>query len=207
MRLRSIIVVLGLLLGLALPARAGAPSEAAGFVDRLVGDAMATVKDGGLTDQAREQRFDTLLRQGFDMPRIARFVLGRYWSEASAEERSEFTALFEQWVVRSYAPRLAQYSSETVKVTGARAEGDTDAVVSSQIVHQSGPPTRVEWRVSNRDGADKIVDINVEGISMALTERDQIAASIQRGGGTVAGINRMLAERIRTGTAGATASR
>jgi phospholipid transport system substrate-binding protein len=197
-------VIASLVAGFAsVPARAAGPPDAAQFIDTLVGNATATLRDTSLAPPVREERLRVLLAQNFDMPRVARYVLGRYWTTASEDERKEFTNLFEQWVVRSYAARLAEYRDENVKVTGARAESDTGAVVSSQIVHTAGPPTRVEWRVRNNGGTYHIIDIDVEGVSLALTERDQIAAVIQRNGGTVAALNRNLADRVNGLTAAA----
>ena len=148
-----------------------------------------------------------ILRQDFDLPRIARYVLGRYWTSASADERANFTRLFEQWVVQTYGARLSRYSQETVTVTGTRPENGADAVVTSAIVHPSGPPTHVAWRVSGQPGSYRIVDIDVEGVSMALTEREEIAAVIERSGRTVTALNRSLEEKLRGAGNGAQADR
>jgi phospholipid transport system substrate-binding protein len=136
-----------------------------------------------------------MLDRDFDMARIARYVLGRYWNGAGEEDRRAFAGLFQQWVVRTYAGRLQQYSGEKVRVAGSRAEGD-GAVVTTEITPRSGPPLKVEWRVSDRGGGLKIVDVDVAGISMALTEREEIASAIQRNGGTVAALNRRFAEKL-----------
>lgn len=202
MRIRSIVFCLLVFLAVPALARAAAP-DAAGFIDGLVGEALDTLKDKSLSEPAREERFGALLRRGFDMPRISRYVLGRYWLEASDDDRRAFAELFENWVVRTYASRLSQYKGETVKVAGARAEGATDAVVTSEIVHSAGPPTTIEWRVERSGDQFRILDVTVAGVSMALTEREEIAAAIQRNGGTVAALNRAMAERLGGKTAAA----
>ncbi|HEV2098325.1 MAG TPA: ABC transporter substrate-binding protein, partial [Stellaceae bacterium] len=151
--------------------------------------------------------FNTLLRSGFDIPRIARFVLGRYWVSASDQERARFGELFAQWVVRTYSARFKSYSGEIIKVTGARAESPTSYVVSSQLIHTNGaPPTTIYWHV-NKSGDDlKIIDVEVEGVSMALTEREEIASVIQRDGGTVTGLNQQLQQRLDSGPVPASGS-
>lgn len=203
--MRRLMVMMAVITGLAAGAMAHAagPTDAARFVDTLIASATQTLRDPALAPPVREERLRTLLLQNFDMPRVVRYVLGRYWTTASAEERQAFTNLLEEWVVRSYASRLAEYRDETVKVTSARAESDTDAVVSSQIIHLNGPPTKVDWRVRSDGSNYRIIDIDVEGVSLALTERDEIAAVIQRNGGTVTALNRNLADRIKGVTASA----
>jgi phospholipid transport system substrate-binding protein len=193
--MRKLMIVVVLLAGLGV-ARADGPQSPAGFVDSLVSDALVVIKDESLSDQDRQARFEALLQHGFDMPRIARYVLGRYWTAASDDQRQAFAQLFERWVVQTYASRLKGYSGQQVKITGARDEGQ-GAVVTTEIVSATGaPPLKLDWRVGRTDGAYKILDIDVEGVSMALTERDEIAAVIQRNGGTIASLNRVFAERL-----------
>jgi phospholipid transport system substrate-binding protein len=194
---RNILAVLILAAGLAV-ARADADraAPAARFIDGLVGEALATIRDPSLSDADRRQRFETLLDRGFDMPRIARYVLGRYWLTASEAERQDFARVFERWLVQTYGSRFKSYSGEQVKVVGAREEAQ-GAVVTTELISPSGaPPLRLEWRVAVRGDDYNILDIDVAGVSMALTERDEIAAVIQRSGGTVASATKVFADRI-----------
>ncbi len=190
----------------AAPVRA-APVDPSAFVNGLVQQALSILRNPQVPDAQREERFSTLLRAGFDIPRIARFVLGRYWLSANDKERSQFSDLFAQWVVRTYSARFKEYGGETVNVTGAREETPTSYVVSSQLVHTNGaPPTTIYWHVRKSDDDLKIVDVEVEGVSMALTEREEIASVIQRSGGSVATLNQQLQQRLDNGPVPASGS-
>ena len=126
----------------ALPARAAA--DPAAFVDGLVQQALGILRNKQMPDAERESKFSTLLHQNFDIPRISRFVLGRYWNAASDQERADFTKTFEQWVVRTYNARFKEYAGETIKVGGSRAENDVSFVVQSRLIHTNGsPPAQV----------------------------------------------------------------
>jgi phospholipid transport system substrate-binding protein len=195
MRVRPVLLILAVFL-IGLGSARAAPPEAANFINRLVAEALDTIRDTSLSDPARSQRLDDLLKSSFDIPRISRYVLGRYWSATSEDDRRAFAQLFERWVVRTYAGRLSEYRGQGVKVIGARAEGESGAVVSSEIVNQEGPPTKLEWRVSDSSGNYKILDVDVAGVSMALTEREEISAVIQENGGTVAQLNVVLARKL-----------
>jgi phospholipid transport system substrate-binding protein len=174
------------------------------LISQLVTQAINVIVDKNSTEDQREQKFRSLLQTGFDIPRISRFVLGRYWNVANDNQRKEFSELFEDWIVRTYAARFGQYSGEKIQVIGTRNEGPATTVVVSQFVSPSGaPPAKVEW-VVRKTGEDNysIVDISVEGVSMALTQRDEIAAVADRGGGTVDGLNHAMQEKIRGAAAG-----
>jgi phospholipid transport system substrate-binding protein len=122
-------------------------------------------------------------------------VLGRYWNVATEEQRAEFVKLFEEYIALAYSTRLAEYTGETLKVTGSRPDAD-GAVVSSQILRPAGAaPVKVDWRLIGRNGAYKISDVSVDGISMAVTQRSEFASVIQHNGGQVQGLITMLREK------------
>ena len=144
----------------------------------------------------REAKFHELVDQAFDVPAIARFVLGPYWRTATDAQREEFQKLFETYIVHVSAVRFGGYSGEQLKVTGSRPEGDKTVFVKSQIVRVgNAPPVNADWRVVKTDRGLKIVDVIVEGVSMAVTEREEFSSVIQRGGGQVEVLLRELRER------------
>ena len=201
---RAVLVGLAVLaLGLAAPVARAAdayPQEAASFVSSLGADAIQTITQPNLSEGERISRFRTLFVKGFDIPAIARFVLGRYWRTASPEQQQEFMRLFENMVVQTYAQRFRDYSGQQLKVTGAREEGDGRAIVSSQIVQPSGgQPVRIDWRVAKGQGGDKIYDVIVEGVSMSVTEQQDFGSVIQRQGNGVDGLMAQLRDKYGPG--------
>jgi phospholipid transport system substrate-binding protein len=136
-----------------------------------------------------------LLKQDFDVPGIARFVLGPYWRAASERERQEFRGLFEDYIVRVYSERFAQYRGETLRVTGSHSDPER-ALVTSEIVRPQGdPPIKVDWRLTTDDGLYKIADVIIDGVSMGASERAEFASVIQRSGGQVQGLLAMMREK------------
>jgi phospholipid transport system substrate-binding protein len=183
--------LLGLAAALSFPAAAQTPAQdgARKFVDTLAEKAVAalTVKD--ISEKERAQRFRTLLTEGFDVPAIGRFALGKYWREASEPQKTEYLKLFETMIVATYASRFGEYSGETIKMNEARIDDPRLITVLSEVVKPGNPPIRVDWRVLTDEGNKfRVVDVVVEGISMSLTQRNDFAAVIQRNGGTVDGL-------------------
>ncbi len=175
----------------AIPAAAAA--DPAALISNLGSQALSVLgKDA--TQSQRVARFRELLREDFDVPGIARFVLGRYWNTATEEQRAEYVKLFEDYIALAYSTRLAEYTGETFKVTGSRPDGD-GAIVSSQIIRPGGAPVKVDWRLTGRNGVYKISDVSVDGISMAVTQRSEFASVIQHHGGQVQGLIAMLREK------------
>lgn len=176
-------------------ARADAGAAPTDFVRAFGERAVAVLSDASLDAESRTVALRRLLNENFDVPAIGRFVLGRYWRAASADERSEFAALFEEMIVSTYARQLGNYAGETLSVDALRRSDDKGAVVGSRILRAGGPPIAVDWRLLRRGDGWRIVDVMVEGVSMALTQRAEFAAVIRSSGG-VAGLNERLRAKV-----------
>lgn len=161
-------------------------SGAENFVDAMAGRAIGFLGSQKMTEEQKRASFRRLLEDSFDMSTIGRFALGTYWRGASDAQRAEYQRQFKIMVVNVYSERFSEYTDQTFRTTGARADGANDALVSSLIESPEGKtPVRVDWRVRNKDGRYKIVDVIVEGVSMSLTQRSDFSSVIQAGGGNV----------------------
>jgi len=115
----------------------------------------------------------------FDFQKSSQLVLGKYWRQASDDQRTRFTAAFKQLLVRTYANALFQYVDETItyKPTQASADGKV-VVVPTQIEKPGGEPIPVNYRMQQKDGEWKCHDVFVNGISLVVTYRDSFASEI-----------------------------
>ncbi|MCG8548338.1 MAG: ABC transporter substrate-binding protein, partial [Alphaproteobacteria bacterium] len=138
-----------------------------------------------LSPETRQETFRELLSEGFDMPRVARFVLGRYWRRATEAQRDEYLRLFEDYIVGSYGARLSAYGGETLRIADSRPDGAGYAVVRSQIVRPEGPPIAINWRLYEGEFGWRIVDVVVEGVSLSLVQRSEFTSVIRSGGGNI----------------------
>ena len=136
----------------------------------------------------------SLLAENLDLLRIGRFVLGQSWRGASDEQKREYQRLFGQFVTQVYAKRLGGYSGEAFKIVKANTYGKKDALVLTEIARPSGPPLKAGWRVRNSTGGLKILDVMVEGVSMAATQRSEFGSVIKSRG--VDGLLEMLRMKV-----------
>jgi phospholipid transport system substrate-binding protein len=189
---------LGCLVGSAAPAVADAADDPGAVISTLGDKALAEIKKNSSARPQMEANFKVLLETYFDVPSISRFVLARYWRVATEAERTEFTTLFEQLVVQSYAARFSEYSGETFKINNVvKDQPDPgDAIVHTQIQAAGQEPVRADWRLKDNGGHYRIVDVKIEGVSMVQTFRDEFASVIRTNGGTVAGLNEALRKKI-----------
>lgn len=135
---------------------------------------------------------DQVLGPHVDFPRMSGWVLGKYWRQATPEQRKRFIAAFRTMLVRFYTAALLQDPSELDKLLthtdnlitflpGRPVTGDT-AVVRSEVHLDGGKTVQVAFSVNDRDGVWKVYDITVEGVSLVTNYRTSFAEQIQREG-------------------------
>ena len=174
-----------------------AQSDAGVFVKNLGDHAIRVLTVKEISDSEREGRFRELLREGFDVRRIGRFVLGRYARGVKKESIDEYHGLFEDLIVATYAARFAEYSGQQFvikRVAKPRKRGDS--IVMSEIKPRDGGPSiRVDWQVHTNKEIYKIVDIRVEGVSMSITQREEFTTVIRSNGGKVDALIEILRKK------------
>ena len=187
------------------PARADEFAEGAQrFIESLADRTIAALTVPDLPRSRRVARFRALFNDHFAVQAIAQWVLGRYWRQATATERAEFLALFEDLMVATYVDRFATYAGMRLSVTRTVAKETGDAIVYSQIIGRDGKTTlsidwrvRVDWRARTGAGQYKITDVMVKGVSISQTQRSEFASVIRENGGKVEGLLAELRKRVK----------
>ena len=182
--------------GMAAPDdRAG---QAAAFIQGLGAELLAIQAGAGAGEgavAARSAGLEDLIRRGFDLDLTSQLVLGKYWSRASQAHRQAFGKLFAQYLVHSYARYLKAYRVETLDIVSSYPAGKSDFLVETRVEGaQANDSANPVWRLRERDGGFKIIDVHIDGISLALTERSQFGSAIRRNG--FDGMLSMLRRRV-----------
>jgi phospholipid transport system substrate-binding protein len=170
-------------------ARGESPASAeaaASFLSAFRDQGSAMLADPGLGSEDRRAAVRRLLTTSFDLQTIGRFVLGKYWRRASLQERAEFRRLFEGYIAANIARRLDDFGGETMELGQARLERPGLAVVASRVLQAEGAPVAVLWRLRHGKAGWRIIDVVVEGISLALAQRAELTSILRNNGGRVA---------------------
>jgi phospholipid transport system substrate-binding protein len=161
----------------ATPALAGAPTEQLkSQVDRVV----KILDDPGLKSRPaeRHEAVRKIAEEIFDYSDTARRALGTHWNQRSPQEREEFTRLFADLLDRAYISKIDLYQGEKVKYVGESLEGD-EALVKTMINTKSGTDMPVDYRMHMKDGAWRVYDVIIEGVSLVSNYRTQFNKIVQ----------------------------
>lgn len=173
---RFAVVVVGALVAAALPGGPALAQDAGALITGISNRVLALLQQR-VPDAEREQALADILRQNFDMPSIGRTVLGRHWNAATPEQRQRFLTAFEKAEVRAYSNRFKEYAGQSLVVSKVTRNSPQE-LVDAQIIQPNGQPIKLVWEVLN----GKIVDVTIEGVSMAITRRSDFNSYIQRNG-------------------------
>ncbi len=170
------------------------PEGAAKFVQELGSEAV--LLQSAVRSEPPEKRaavLRDLVRRGFNLKLTSQFVLGKFWHQATADQRAEFQDLFTEYLVNSYARHIGSYQAETLVIVASHPVGTKDVLVETSVESSSGATNPI-WRVRAYEGVYKIIDVSIDGVSLALTQRREFAAVINRQG--LDGLLGMLRQKL-----------
>ena len=172
--------------------------EPGAFVQAFGDGAIAVIKEPGSSPGWRKRQFRELLSENFNLDTIGRFVLGRHWRAATPAPRREYATLFRTFIPETYAVRFEAlretifaragddagrvFEALRVRILKVRRVNERDSLVTTEIGLPGRAPLHVAYRVRTGNGALKIVDVIVEGLSLLITRRSEFAAVVKRHG-------------------------
>ena len=161
---------------------AQAQGDAAAFVAEFTRKGITDILAAPIANTEKQARFRDIFKTYFDLPGIGRFVLTRYWAAATPDEQAKFTRLFEDVIVYTWSRRFSEYNGQSLMIQGQQADGKDGTLVKSTIVGNNSSHFGVDWRLRKRPEGFKVLDIVVEGVSMAITYRQDYSTVISQTG-------------------------
>jgi phospholipid transport system substrate-binding protein len=156
-------------------------TEGAAFVADFTRKGLDEILMANIPNTEKQKRFRDMFKTYFDIPGIGRFVLARYIKAAQPADLEKFNTLFEDVIVYTWSRRFSEYNGQTLQVTGQQPDGD-GMLVKSTINGANNTHYAVDWRLRKRAEGLKVLDIIVEGVSMAITYRQDYSTVISQTG-------------------------
>jgi phospholipid transport system substrate-binding protein len=141
---------------------------------------------------------DEVLLPHFDTQYAARLVLGRYWRDASQDQRQRFIDAFYKSLLENYGSALAEFTADRMKVLPFQGDATSDrATVRTEVKRSDGTRVPVNYSMRKTDEGWKAWDVSIEGISYVKNFRTQYGAEIDEKG-LEAVIKRLETEGVKT---------
>ena len=178
-------------------AHAESAKDASVMVGSLADRALTILGNKAVTRTKREAEFRILFKKNFHVRSIGVFVLGRHWRRATPAQRKAYLNVFERFIVKTYTVRLSQYAGEKFKIIKSTGPDDRGVYLVDSVINRPGKSSiSLSWTIRRAKAGLRVVDIVIENLSMAQTQRDDFAGII-RTRGSIDGLIAALEEKMK----------
>jgi phospholipid transport system substrate-binding protein len=155
--------------------------KAEDFIRKMTADGIEQIINADVSQEQKDKRFEALFNKYLDLDFIGRFVLGRYWNTASAQERKDFIEAYREMNIKTWSKRFDEFKGKSFEFNGTSASNSKNQIfVNTSVTMPQGAPAKVIWRVKEDGGNLKVVDIIIENVSLAITARNEYTAYIKK---------------------------
>jgi len=170
------------------------------MVQRLSNDVLERIRtdrDIQNGDLRRVAEFvDATVMPKVDFARMTALAVGRNWRQATPEQQKQLMAEFRALLLRTYSGALSSARDVTLRLRPLRADpADTEIIVRSEILRPRSEPIQLDYRLQRSAEGWKIYDVNVLGIWLVESYRNQFAQEVSVNG--IDGLIRTLVEKNR----------
>tara|TARA_B100001996_G_scaffold357997_1_gene322266 strand:- start:120 stop:713 length:594 start_codon:yes stop_codon:yes gene_type:complete len=144
------------------------------FVKKFAEEAIMVLSNDQINKIEKNDQFTSLVMSAIDLNLISQFVLSKSWKSATEDQKERYISAFKTYFINSYANKLDQYSGEKILVNGSEKAGKY-VIVDTNIVKEGTDTLKInlKWRLLNKDGDIRIIDLNIEGISLVIAQREE----------------------------------
>jgi len=154
------------------------------FVKKFADEAIMILSNDNIGINEKNDQFTNLVMSAIDLNLISQFVLSKTWKSASDDQKERYISAFKTYFINSYANKLDQYSGEKIIVKGSEEAGKY-IIVDSNIIREGTDTLKInlKWRLLNKNGDIRIIDLNIEGISLVIAQREEFQSFLANNNG------------------------
>ena len=191
---------------LLLPMLAVAQEAPNALIERLSTEVLEKIKSDKEIQSGNPRRVsefvDSVVMPHVNFQRMTALVAGRHWRTATPEQQKSLMTEFRTLLLRTYSGALSQVGNQQVRIKPFRGDANAnEVIVRSEVVQPGREPAQLDYRLEKAADGWKIYDVNVLGVWLVETYRNQFGQEIAQKG--IDGMLRDLAEKNRSFETGA----
>tara|TARA_B110000483_G_scaffold146517_1_gene174828 strand:+ start:58 stop:654 length:597 start_codon:yes stop_codon:yes gene_type:complete len=139
------------------------------------------------TKEEKVEKLKRIASETVDIKGIGFYTLGSYRKNISEAQRKEYEKLFNNYFLKSFSSRLAEYSNPEIEVKSKKKLNENYTIVTSVLVGtDQRPEVNINWRVYTKDPLNPLIrDLIIEGLSLARTQKEEFSSIIESNGGDI----------------------
>ena len=167
------------------------------FVQSTIDQASEILSSESSKDEKIVQLRD-IAKNTVDIRGIGFYSLGSHRKSLDSDQKKEYLKIFEQYFLKSFSSRLAEYSDPKIRVDSQEKLNEKYTMVSSTLLAgDDKPEVKIDWRIVTKDPNNPlIIDVVIEGVSLAKVQKEEFNSIIQSNGGDIKVLFNTLQEFI-----------
>ena len=132
-------------------------------------------------------KLKAIAKETVDITGIGFYTLGSYRKNITDDQKKQYAILFEQYFLKSFASRLAEYSNPEIEVNSKEKLNENYTMVASVLVStEQRPEVKIDWRIYTKDPEKPMIrDLIIEGLSLARTQKEEFSSIIESSNGDI----------------------
>ncbi len=167
------------------------------FVQKTADDA-SDVLNKKLSKEEKIEKLKIIAEDSVDIKGIGYYSLGSHRKTITKKKKEDYFIIFKQYFLKSFSSRLAQYTAPKIRVNSQKKLNEKYTMVSSVLLSSAEKPEiKIDWRVVTKNPENPlIIDVVIEGVSLAKVQREEFNSIIQNSDNNIDGLLNNLKEFV-----------
>ena len=167
------------------------------FVQKTADDA-SDVLNKKLSKEEKIEKLKIIAEDSVDIKGIGYYSLGSHRKTITKKKKEDYFIIFKQYFLKSFSSRLAQYTAPKIRVNSQKKLNEKYTMVSSVLLSSAEKPEiKIDWRVVTKNPENPlIIDVVIEGVSLAKVQREEFNSIIQNSDDGIDGLLNNLREFV-----------
>ena len=165
------------------------------FVQSTVNRASKLLGDD-ISKNEKIEKLKLIAKETVDIKGIGFYTLGAKRKSLNEEERETYSKLFEEYFLKSFSSRLAEYTNPEIDVTSKEKLNNSYTIVNSVLkATKERPEINIDWRIYTKDPSNPLIrDLIIEGLSLARTQKEEFASVLSSNENNIEALFKVLKE-------------
>ena len=156
------------------------------FVQSTVNKA-SSVLSNETSKEKKISELKLIAKETVDIKGIGFYTLGSARKSLNDEQKKKYADLFEQYFLKSFSSRLAEYTNPEISVEGKKVLNEKYTIVNSLLKGTNErPEIKIDWRIYTKDPDNPLIrDLIIEGLSLARTQKEEFQSILNSNEGNI----------------------
>ena len=149
-----------------------------------------------ITKNEKIEKLKVIAKETVDIRGIGFYTLGKKRKSLNEQEKKRYAELFEEYFLKSFSSRLAEYTNPEIDVQGKERLNENYTIVNSILkATNERPEIKIDWRIYTKNPENPLIrDLIIEGLSLARTQKEEFASVLNSNNDDIEALFKVLEE-------------